>query len=261
MVDGQSGVVVALEVLPGNAHDRVRSVETIDQAIRHVGVRPKAVCADAAYANAANAAAMEEREIRLVSPPQRRSAPGRGPDAFTPDDFVHDKRRDVYVCPAGEILTYVGTESTERKRRRYRAPRSVCARCAFKARCTRSPRKTLQIIPARSAWVRLRADAKTESFKTLYRTRAHLSEGTFAEGKQWHGLRRASRRGLSNMRVQCYLVAAVLNFKRLAAAWEPLLPFENAGCYVLAALLRPIRLMRQVCRHATHHTVSLTAMP
>jgi transposase len=106
VVDGKSGVVVALEVLPGNAHDRERSVETIDQAVRHVGVQPKAVCADAAYANAANAAAMEEREIRLVSPPQRVAIVGRGRDPLTVDDFDYDDTRDVYVCPAGEILTY-----------------------------------------------------------------------------------------------------------------------------------------------------------
>jgi len=37
--------------------------------------------------------------------------------------------------------------------------------------------------------------------------------------KQWHGLGRAWRRGLSKMRVQCLLIAAVINFKRLATAF------------------------------------------
>jgi len=35
-----------------------------------------------------------------------------------------------------------------------------------------------------------------------------IIEGVFAEGKQWHGLGRAWRRGLSKMRVQCALIAA-----------------------------------------------------
>ena len=80
----------------------------------------------------------------------------------------------------------------------------------------------MHVVPDRAALVRLREDAQTESFQALYRTRAPVIEGRFGEGKQWHGLRRAWRRGLSNMRVQCYLIAAVLNCKRLIAAIRPL---------------------------------------
>ena len=65
----------------------------------------------------------------------------------------------------------------------------------------------------------LRVDSKTESFRRLYRTRAPVIEGIFAEAKQWHGLGRACRRGLTKMRVQCLLIAAVLNFKRLIAVF------------------------------------------
>ncbi len=49
-----------------------------------------------------------------------------------------------------------------------------------------------------------------------------MIEGIFGEAKQWHGLRRAWRRGLLNMRVQSLLIASVLNFKRLAAVFSPL---------------------------------------
>jgi len=51
----------------------------------------------------------------------------------------------------------------------------------------------------------------------------------FAEAKQWHGLGRAWRRGLSKMRVQCLLIAAVLNFKRLAAVLLGLLAISDAN--------------------------------
>ena len=36
--------------------------------------------------------------------------------------------------------------------------------------------------------------------------------------RRWHGLARAVRRGLDNMRIQSYLTAAAINLKRLAAA-------------------------------------------
>lgn len=45
-----------------------------------------------------------------------------------------------------------------------------------------------------------------------------LVEGAHGEAKTQHGLRRAVRRGLSNVAIQAYLTAAVMNLKRLAAA-------------------------------------------
>lgn len=218
VVDSASRVVVSLDVRPGNVHDRQGSVEAIDQAVERIGHMPEAVCADTAYANGATAAAMEARDIRLVSPPQAVVMTGRGDAPLLPDDYVYDEANDVYVCPAGHTLCYLSTESTGNKRRRYRAPVGVCTECVYKPRCTRSPRKTLHIIPYRASLVRLRQDARTESFRALYRTRLPVIEGVFAEAKQWHGLRRAWRRGLPKMRMQCYLVAAVLNYKRLMAS-------------------------------------------
>ncbi len=217
VADGKARVVVAVDVLPGNAHDHQRAVETVDQAMAHTGRKPEAVCADAAYANGPNAAAMEARGVRLVSPPRRIDRAGRCAGRFTTEDFVYDETGDVYVCPAAQTLTYMGTESTKKRRRRYRAPRSVCTVCQFRSRCTTSDRKTLQISPHYDSLKRLRADAKTDSFRKLYRARAPVIEGVFAEEKQWHGLRRAWRRGLSNMLIQSLLIAAVVNFKRLAA--------------------------------------------
>jgi hypothetical protein len=108
--------------------------------------------------------------------------------------------------------------------------------------------------------VRLREDAKTDDFKELYRTHAPVSEGKFGEGKQWHGLRRAWRRGLSKMRMQCWLVGTVLNYKRLAAALGPFWSFGNAVWVVLAALLKSIRRARQISRDLTHHNVPVAAM-
>jgi IS5 family transposase len=43
-------------------------------------------------------------------------------------------------------------------------------------------------------------------------------EGVHGEEKTWHGLARARRRGLRNMKIQAYLTAAVINLKRLIAA-------------------------------------------
>ena len=57
----------------------------------------------------------------------------------------------------------------------------------------------------------------------LYRRHRWRSEGFHGEAKGWHGLARAVRRGLRNMRIQAFLTAAAVNLKRLAAALVALL--------------------------------------
>ena len=48
--------------------------------------------------------------------------------------------------------------------------------------------------------------------------RRDTERGRYYGSKTWHGLARAVRRGLDNMKIQSYLMAAAINLKRLAAA-------------------------------------------
>jgi hypothetical protein len=61
---------------------------------------------------------------------------------------------------------------------------------------------------------RRRWDEETYSKYVRHRWRV---EGTHGTAKTQHGLRRAARRGLANVRIQSYLTAAAMNLKRLAA--------------------------------------------
>jgi transposase len=216
VVDGKRGVVLAVAVAPANHMEGSSALEIIDAAITHLGEAPEVVCADSAYAHGENAAGCEERGIRLVSPPRRpRNHHSQG--YFSVERFRYDETRDEFICPAGEVLRNVGRFAGRRQRRKYRGSQAVCQRCLLKARCTSGVQRCLNVSVHHGALVRLRADSRTDSFRQLYRSRAPVVEGVFAEGKQWHGLRRAWRRGLSNMKVQSLIVMTVLNLKRLAA--------------------------------------------
>jgi transposase len=215
VVDDRSRVIVGLTVMPANEHDSKNSVSVVDQAISRLCRRPEAVCADAAYANGPNAAAMEERSIRLVSPPQRPRTTSKE-RYFTIEYFPYDSIHDVFTCPAGQTLRFIGVPKDRPDRRKYRAPRAACRVCALKDQCTQASVRVLKVGVHHDALVRLRADCQTTSFRVLYHRRSPVIEGVFGESKQWHGLRRAWRRGLSNMLIQSLLIAAVMNYKRLA---------------------------------------------
>jgi hypothetical protein len=219
VADEKARVVVDVSVTPADRSEHDSAVASVEHAMSTLGQVPDAVCADAAYASGHNRSALEERGVRLISPPPK-PITYTGRDYFTTEDFAYDASRDVFVCPAGRTLRCLGIVKERPQQKRYRALRTDCRVCPLKARCTVAEQRTLKVGVHHAALVRLRADAKTDSFQALYRNRSPVIEGVFAEAKEWHGLRRAWRRGLSNMLIQSLLIAAVLNFKRLMASYR-----------------------------------------
>ena len=216
LADGKKRVVVGVTVTPANRTDDSTMTVMVDDVTDRLGSSPEAVCADSAYASGKNAATCYSNGIRLVSPP-RKARNHHSHEQFTIEQFVYDEEHDLFICPAGKILKQAGRMSGKKRRFKYRTSVKDCRSCPLKSQCTRSPQRCLNVSVDHGALVRLRADSKTNSFKQLYRQRSPVIEGVFAEAKQWHGLRRAWRRGLSKMLVQCLLVATVINLKRLGA--------------------------------------------
>jgi hypothetical protein len=214
VVDGRKRVILGLSVSPANHAEGDDAVDTVDQAVKQAGISPDTVCADSAYASGKNSAAFETRGIRFISPP-RLPRNGTGTRYFTIEDFTYDENKDVFICPKGKLLRNTGKFAGRPHRRKYRASTVDCRNCDLKPLCTPSTQRCINANIHHAALVRLRADSKTDSFKRLYRSRAPVVEGVFGEAKQWHSLGRAWRRGLSRMRIQCLLIAAVINLKRL----------------------------------------------
>lgn len=253
LADGKKRVVVGLSVTPANCPEGGETSKLVDEVSARLDEPPRVVCADAAYGSGRNRAELEERGIRLVSPPHGPKT-YTGDKYFTVEDFEYDEDRDEFVCPAGKRLSFVAVDRERPDRRKYRAWRSHCKVCKLKAQCTRSPRRQLKVGTHHAALIRLRADSKTESFRRLYRSRAPVIEGVFAEAKQWHGLGRAWRRGLSKMLVQCLLVAAVMNYKRLTAV-----PGFLCGLGVMFVII--MDALRRILDALEDHHPTLNARP
>ena len=78
-----------------------------------------------------------------------------------------------------------------------------------------------------------------QEYVSTYKRHRWRVEGMHGEAKTQHGLRRAVRRGLSNVAIQVYLTAAVINLKRLAAF---LGLFFAQFCFYLETLMAHRRL-------------------
>lgn len=236
VVDDRSRVIVDVAVMPANEPEGNSALEAIDRAIERIEQKPQAVCADSVYASGENAAGCQARDIRLVSPPPAPVNSQGGNGFFTIEAFYYDEERDIFICPAGEVLKRFCKIAGQPGRYWYRAGVRVCKRCKLRSECTKSTQRSLSAGINHGAMVSLRRDSKTESFGRLYRSRAPAIEGVFAEAKTWHGLARAWRRGLAKMCVQSFLIAAVINFKRLSALFLHLNAPANAPICLFRAI-------------------------
>jgi transposase len=214
-VDGESGVVVDVEVTTGEASEGKQLLEQIERVEQNTGQEVQAVTADGGYAHGDNYKALLERDIEESIPPQKT----RTSRTIPASRFKYDALHERVVCPAGKVLT-AGAETD--RGRWYRAHRRDCDRCRLRARCLakKVKRRSVLIVNGYIGLVRARRAHWRGDPERRRRYRQHRwrVEGVHGEAKQQHGLRRAARRGLDNVAIQVYLTALVINLKRLAAA-------------------------------------------
>lgn len=231
--DDRCGVIVDVAVTTGEASEGQRLVETVERVHATTGVTVRTVTADAAYAHSMNYEALEQRKIQAVIPPQPQQPRGTH---LPSQRFKYDARRDVVRCPQGKILK---RSSHQDNGWLYRACAQECRACPLRARCfsAKASARTILIVNGYEALLRARRRKQqgwTPEWERLYQRHRWRVEGAHGEAKTQHGLRRAARRGLGNVAIQVYLIAVVMNLKRLAKymkqppqpllePWRPLL--------------------------------------
>lgn len=217
-VDDLAGVVVDVDIVTGEEHDTGRFEERLDAIEATLGVTPGRITADTIYGVGRVYAALEDRQIEAVIPPLR-STRRQGAQGFPTERFKFDPHHDVVRCPAKKRLTARGST---RSGRWYRADRRDCAGCPLKAQCLPwgTPSRRVHIVANHAAILRARRKraAWGEDERAIYARHRWQVEGAHGTAKTLHGLARAIRRGLENMKIQALLTAIAMNLKKLAAA-------------------------------------------
>jgi transposase len=215
VVDDVRGVVLDVEVTTGETNEGQVVVERIDAAAATTGTTIKTLTADAGYAYAKVYGGLERRGIDPLIPakaePVKSAVPLRR--------FRYDAKNDIAKCPRGKILR---PGKPVAHGRFFYARGKNCARCPLASLCVSKGRANKAIMISDDFPALLRARRRRDRWSSedrrLYQRHRWRSEGFHGEAKTWHGLARAVRRGLDNMRIQAFLTAAAINLKRLAAA-------------------------------------------
>jgi transposase len=214
VVDDERGVILDVEVTTGELNEGQIVESRIDATMGTTGVPITIATADAGYAYAKVYGALERRGIEAVIPPK--AEPIRSPVPLR--RFRYDAKNDIVKCPRGKTLL---PQRPVKHGRFFYAKARDCGRCDLAALCLSKGRVNKAIVIGHDYPALLRARRRRERWseedRRLYRRHRWRSEGFHGEAKTWHGLARAVRRGLDNMRIQALLTATAINLKRLAA--------------------------------------------
>ncbi len=212
-VDGLHNIITDSYVTPASVHDSIPYLDRLDRQRERFGLPVEAVGLDAGYDTAAICKGLEDRKIYGVIGYRR---PTHRQGYFRKHDYRYDRKRDRYLCPAGQVLTYATTN--REGYRQYQSDPDLCAHCPLLDCCTQSTMHVKTI--TRHVWERSkeRIDEHrlTERGQALYRRRKETVERSFADAKELHGHRWAKRRGLRNVQEQSLLCAVCQNLKIIA---------------------------------------------
>jgi transposase len=214
-VDDKVGVILDVAVTTGQTNEGEMIRPQVEDVEATTGISVKTVTADSGYAYAKVYGALERRGTDALIPAKAEPIKSRVPLRR----FRYDAKHDILKCPKGRILR---PGRPIKHGRFFYSKAKDCARCPLKTDCLSKGRVNKAVVVGDDYPALLRARRRRERWsredQRLYQRHRWRSEGFHGEAKTWHGLARAVRRGLANMRIQAYLTAAAVNLKRLATA-------------------------------------------
>jgi transposase len=214
LVDVKHAVIVDVEATPARTYDEVTATKTmLERTERRFDLKPKRLVADTAYGIDRFLGWLVKKRIVPHIPVWNMSE--RKDGTFSRADFTFENKRDIYICPAGKMLTTTGHVSTDHGVR-YEASVLTCRTCALKPRCCPnvSARRIVRYMNE-DARDLARRKMKTKAFFRSRNQRKKV-EMRFAHLKTHHGFERLRLRGLSGARDEFHLAAIVQNLKTMA---------------------------------------------
>jgi transposase len=209
-VDEKHKLIVAHEVTNAVV-DQEQLAPMADRAKAALGVDTLAVVADMGYYNGADVKRCEMHGMTVyVSKPNTSANTKLG--LFGKERFRYDAAGDVYVCPAGETLTYRFATVEQGRSIRYYST-SVCRMCALKPQCTRN-KESRRITRWEDEAILERMGQRVSEHPEIMRKRKTLAEHPFGTIKRWMDQSYFLMRGREKVNAEASLTVLAYNMKR-----------------------------------------------
>ncbi len=215
VVDTDSQLITAVDVLPGNAPDNLGALELVEQSEASTGSVVQEAMGDAADGDGGTRQTFADAGRQLVA-----KVPGRpNRSHFPKDDFHLDLAAGSCTCPAGQVTHAMVSagKRTDAAGRVYRLQAfqfdgAVCRACPLRSQCIAAkgrPGRRVLIHPQEALLQEARALQQSAAYDE-YRARRVLVEHRLARLVQL-GIRQSRYFGRVKTRFQVYLAATVAN--------------------------------------------------
>lgn len=220
--DAASGLVLALSVTPGGAHDSTQLHPLVSRA-RELYADLREVLADTAYGGVGvRTATRDQYGVRVLAPPVANSRKG---DGLGKEDFAIDFEAMRATCPGGVATsTWKMAKEGEEETPMFTWSKESAGECACADKCPVhcDRRRHLKLHPLERELRQIRADWQNPATRRRYRRRTE-GERLMREMTR-RGARRAGAWGLDNASLQAHCAGGVHNLRllgrRLAAKPE-----------------------------------------
>ena len=240
VVDTDSQLITAVDVLPGNAPDNLGALELVEQSEANTGVPVEEAMGAAAYGDGGTRQTFADAGRTLIA-----RVPGRpNRSHFPKEDFRIDLEAGSCTCPAGQVtrtIVPVGRRTDQMGRtyrlKAFRFDAAVCGACPLRSQCLAAKPgtgRTVRLDSQEALLQQARALQHSEGF-TEYRQRRVVVERRLARLVQL-GIRQSRYFGRIKTRFQLYLAATVANLTLVAA--KAGLPANTGGGSSAGSALR-----------------------
>jgi hypothetical protein len=220
--DAAHGLIVGTGVSQSSSDygELVGATERVEQ---NMGRLPEQLVVDGGFTSRENVLAMADNGVDFIgsfdvkhdaqttAQMRRRGVK----EEFYPAAFKYDAARDVYICPAGDLLRHDGVEKKIGViSHSYRA--TACVDCRFKAQCcpqSKGGRTITRAVeaPAVDAFI---TKMQTAAAKAIYRLRGSVAEFPNAWIKAKLGLRQFHVRGQAKVGMEVLWVCLTYNIQQ-----------------------------------------------
>ena len=240
VVDTDSQLITAVEVLPGNAPDNLGALELVEASEANTGVTVEEAMGHAAYGDGDTRQTFADAGRTLIA-----RVPGRpNRSHFPKEDFHIDLEAGTCTCPAGNVArrivsfgTRTGPTGRTHRLNGFRFDGAVCGVCPLRSQCVAGSSglgRTVQLHPQEALLQQARALQQSEAFAG-YRQRRVVVEHRLARLVQL-GIRQARYFGRVKTKFQLYLAATVANLTLVAS--KAGLPEDTGGASKVGSALR-----------------------
>lgn len=246
--DAKHKLLVAADT--GNVNDTKSLGNMVKKTIENIGGPNDGsdmnVLADKGYHTGRELKKCDDLGVKSFVSPKESNSLKTNPD-FAPESFKYDNEKDVYTCPAGEILRTNGTLYTKNKQNGRLAYKSkhyrtkACKHCPLKSKCTSS--KTNRYIERSEFQEYIEKNNKRVYKKPdYYRQRQQIIEHQFGTLKRhWH-FDYVLTRGKEKVLGEVYLAFTSYNLRRVLSVlgFEKLMSKMEAHLYACVVIFLQI---------------------